>query len=59
MQRGSGPNLARGRGTVAALYLLVGQAGQLAWDAEAVHADLGRPIKWRSTAHARHLYDGR
>jgi hypothetical protein len=43
----------------AALNLPVGQAGQPAREAEAVRADLGHPIKWRSTAHARHLRDRR
>jgi hypothetical protein len=59
MQRGSGPDPARGRGTATASNLPVGQAGQPAWEAEAVRTDLGRPIKWRSTAHAHHLCDRR
>jgi hypothetical protein len=59
MQRGSGLDPARGRGMVVASNLPVGQAGQPAREAEMVRTDLGRPIKWRSTAHARRLHDRR
>jgi hypothetical protein len=57
IRRESGPDLAKGRGTVAASNLPVGQAGQRTRAAESVRAVPGRSIKSRSTASTRHLRD--
>jgi hypothetical protein len=45
IRRETGPDPAKERGVAAASNLPAGQAGQPAWDAEAVRAISGRPIK--------------
>jgi hypothetical protein len=56
MQGGSGPDPARREARWQRRFNLpVGQAGQWHGGVESVLGQLGRPIKLRSTADARHL----